>query len=79
MPDTRIESEVTYEFLRRGEATDLADGGDEADRDDGIHADDREQSSKARIVKCGLRERPIDHCEIFSMPVNLAQPLLDRA
>jgi hypothetical protein len=79
LPHARIESEVTYEFLRRAEAPHLTDGGDEANRDDDIDASDRQKPPKPRIVKCGLRERPIDHGEIFGMPINLAQPLLDRA
>ncbi len=75
---TGIEPEVTHELLGGSEASDITHGGDQADGHRDIDPGDRQQPTDSGIVQRGLRQRPIDDCKVFTMPIDFPQPLLNR-
>jgi hypothetical protein len=73
----RVEPEVAHQLARRGEAGDITDGGQEANRDGCVHSRDRQQALQLRIREYGLPERSVDDGEILPKAIQFPQALLD--
>ena len=77
LPHSRVQPKVADQLLGRGEARDVTDGGEQADRHDAVHARDRQQPLELLVLKNGFAQQPVDRFEVLAQPVELAQALLD--
>src|ERR1044071_10177039 len=62
---TRIEPDIAHEFLRRGEAADVAYGRDQPRRDRHVDASDRDQPVDGRVSQGAVRNRGVEHRQIL--------------
>ena len=73
-----VEAEIAHQFLRRGKAADIADGGEQPDGNSDMHAADGHQPLHARVLQSPLRERPIERGKIRRPAIKVRQMAPDR-